>query len=459
MRTIGIAVLLFVSGCHTPSHVADSEPRNLHLIDSRLASQDPSASLDHHFELTEPITFQKLWHHIEARHPAIQLAAADVNVSQGQLIQASVYPNPKLSYQQDNLGNNQAPDGGMNVQLVQEIVTAGKRQLDISIAATNLQSSEIALLSQRFDLLTRIRKDYYEWIGWNQSVKAAQETVHVLERNATLIKRQVEDAKLRPRADLLRQQAQLEEAKINLRRTQASYEASWKRLAVDIGSPKMPSPVTIPILPAAIPEYQFDQLQERVLAGNQEIKQAERELEASNLEVERAQAEAIPNVSLGAGYSRDAVDHVSGASISLDIPLPLWDRKQGLTQAAKARAMKAQAKVSLVCNRLLTDLADTFARYQSSREQAAKLEKNVIPQLQESADSILKSYQAGAGDFVFADVLMAQDSLNDARQRLAEAQRSLWITISELQGLIQEDVGEEKPTGSTAGKASAEHKD
>jgi outer membrane protein TolC len=40
-------------------------------------------------------------------------------------------------------------------------------------------------------------------------------------------------------------------------------------------------------------------------------------------------------------------------------------------------------------------------------------------------------------------VLLAQESLEDARLKLVEARRELWKAIADLQGLMQLDLGED----------------
>jgi hypothetical protein len=43
----------------------------------------------------------------------------------------------------------------------------------------------------------------------------------------------------------------------------------------------------------------------------------------------------------------------------------------------------------------------------------------------------------------FSDLFMTEQSLNSTRLTLADARRSLWQAIADLQGLMQLDVGEE----------------
>jgi hypothetical protein len=65
-----------------------------------------------------------------------------------------------------------------------------------------------------------------------------------------------------------------------------------------------------------------------------------------------------------------------------------------------------------------------------------------MPRLRKSLSLLIKAYQAGSAQVTFSDVLMTEQSLNTTGLTLGEAQRSLWLAIADLEGLMQLDVGE-----------------
>ncbi len=71
----------------------------------------------------------------------------------------------------------------------------------------------------------------------------------------------------------------------------------------------------------------------------------------------------------------------------------------------------------------------------------------ILPRLRESLNLVQVGFQVGfqkgAAQLTFADVLLAEQSLNDAKLKLADARRELWRAIADLQGLMQLDLGEE----------------
>jgi cobalt-zinc-cadmium efflux system outer membrane protein len=207
--------------------------------------------------------------------------------------------------------------------------------------------------------------------------------------------------------------------------------------------PELPLAEAARETPGLVPRWDADAVPARVLALNTELKQAEAAVEQSRLEVQRARAEAVPNVAVGGGYSRNFPEHEAGAVISLETALPLWDRKQGRIYEAQARLTKAQAMVDTVAMRLRRETAEAFGRYEASRLRVDRMTAEILPQLMETLELVRKGYQAGAADITFADVLLAQQTQDDARLRLAESRRELWRAVADLQGLMQLDVGEE----------------
>jgi cobalt-zinc-cadmium efflux system outer membrane protein len=393
--------------------------------------------------LPGPLDLPTLWTLALANNPALREAAAEVGAARGQLIQVAKYPNPRLAYSEEAIGTKQEAAGNLVIQASQEIVTAGKRRLDVAIAGRGTDVASLALLGRKFDVLTRVRRAYHEYLGWAYTVEANQRIVASLQKSVAVLREQVEVVKDRPRVDLVRSQALLEEARINLARSRASLDAAKSQLAAEVGVADLPIPEAPPERPDAAPHWESEAVLRRVLAANSDLKQAAAEAERARLGVERARAEAVPNVTLGGGFARNFAEDEVGGVVSIETPLPLWDRKQGRIQEAEARWARAQAARRTAADRLRRDTAEAFGRYLAARRQAEGLRAQVVPHLAESAKLVRASYEGKVAPITFTDVLLAEQSLNEALLRLEEARRELWRAVADLQGLMQLDVGEE----------------
>lgn len=444
MRRLLIAALTLAAGCHACTEDVPREVEDLvaAVAIARPAVADvpraPAAALP-----PAPADLAGLWSLALSSDPSLREAAADVEGARGQLLQAGKYPNPRFSYTQEELGTQQNAAGSLVVQVNQEIVTGGKRRLDLAIATRGTDSASLALAGRKFEALARVRRGYYEFVGLADTARVHDEVLGALRQAVEMTRKQVEEARSRPRTDLLRLQALAREAAINRDRNQALLEAAWRQLAAEIGLPRLPMPAPAVDLPSALPHWDLAAVEARVLSANTDLRRAAVEAERARLEVERVQAEVIPNVTLGGGFSRNFAENERGGVVSVETPLPLWDRKQGRIHEAQARLAKAQAAQQTTATRLSREAAEAFGRYQAARLQAEQLAAEVLPPLVESLELLRKGYQAGAAQITFADVLSAEQAVLSARLTLAEARRSLWLAVADLEGLMQLELGEE----------------
>jgi cobalt-zinc-cadmium efflux system outer membrane protein len=191
----------------------------------------------------------------------------------------------------------------------------------------------------------------------------------------------------------------------------------------------------------------------RVLAANTDLKQAIADTERARVQVERARAEAVPDITVGGGYARNFKEDEVGALISVQTTIPLWDRKQGQIYEAKARYAETIAAQQSTANRLTQETAAAFARYEALRQQVQRMSREVLPRTMKTLDLLLKGYQAGAAQVTFADLFQAEQDLNTSRLALTDARRKLWLAITDLEGLMKIDEGEESVDSLPCGHA------
>jgi cobalt-zinc-cadmium efflux system outer membrane protein len=444
MRRLLTTGLLLAAGCR---NCADQVPG---LVEQQVAAVAharadsavvPCAAADPPAE--GPPDLASLWDLTLANNPMLREAAAEVEAAQGRLIQAGTYPNPHIVANDEEWASNKNKRGNPSIEIGQEIVTGGKRRLDLAVAGRDLDAHTVALLGRKFEILTRVRRAYFDYLALRYAVQVSRQVVSSLEEGVEITRKLVEQAKTRPRTDLLRLQALLEEARITLARAQTNLDSAWRQLAADIGLPHLSQPSTAPALPNDAPLWESELVAQRVQSTNTELRQAELEAERARISFERARAEAVPNVTVSGGYIRSYIDELGGGILRIETALPVWDRKQGRIHEARALWAQAQAAQRSTSTRLSRDTAEAFARYAGARLQADRLARSVIPQLEESLKLVREGYQAGAAGIGFADVLLAVEALNDARLRLVEARRELWRAVADLEGLMQLDLGQD----------------
>jgi outer membrane protein, heavy metal efflux system len=411
------------------------------------ADPPPSAQAPAQPEAAHPafgtLNLPELWQLALANNPELREAEAEIEAARGELIQAGKYPNPKFAYSEENIGTRENSAGFLKLEMSQEILTAGKRRLDIAIAQRGMDEATLANISRRFDVLTRIRRAYFEYLGWRQTEQVYTEVTAGLQEGVDITRKQVEKLGTRPRSDLLRLEALFEESKIGQEQSKISRDSAWQQLGAEVGvselhAPEIPGEIAVPV-----PHWESEAILHHTLAVHSDLLLGAASVDRARLEVNRARAEAVPNVNIGGGYSHDYAERLQGGVVMVEVPVPLWDRKQGRIQASVAKLDRAEAARRSVSDRLERQVAEAYGRYEGSRIQAERLNRQVLPRLTESLELVRKGYQAGAREITFADVLLAEQNLNDARLKLAQTRRDLWRALADLQGLMQLDVGDE----------------
>ena len=159
----------------------------------------------------------------------------------------------------------------LTLQLTQEIVTGGKRQLDMTIAGRETDAVFLGLLSRKYEVMTRIRRAYYAYLAALSAARLNDAAVESLEKGVAVTRKLVEKVQNRPRTDLIRLDALLEETKINQARSRFQVQAAWKRVAAEVGVLDLAMPATTADFDALGPAWSDEQIWQRIQSANKRI--------------------------------------------------------------------------------------------------------------------------------------------------------------------------------------------
>jgi len=121
------------------------------------------------------------------------------------------------------------------------------------------------------------------------------------------------------------------------------------------------------------------------------------EFEQQGYKVRLALNERWPAVRVGPFAHNERADtneYLFGITASL--PLPLWNMNTGKIESEKARAAKVEAELTALVREVERKVADAEFVYRSRREEADDLQKSVLPQLREAAETGDRNYRDGA---------------------------------------------------------------
>jgi cobalt-zinc-cadmium efflux system outer membrane protein len=95
-----------------------------------------------------------------------------------------------------------------------------------------------------------------------------------------------------------------------------------------------------------------------------------------------AEAEAVPDVTVGLAYSRSRAvavgDNPASLGVTLSVPLPLFNRNQGAIRRARVEADRAARAADALEARIGQEVAGAAARYRAAAEKVARYDGGAL---------------------------------------------------------------------------------
>jgi cobalt-zinc-cadmium efflux system outer membrane protein len=169
--------------------------------------------------------------------------------------------------------------------------------------------------------------------------------------------------------------------------------------------------------------------------GSTLVKAAEAEIARRRLLLRRAEVEPCPNPTVGASYQFGFTRGSDAFALTLDFPIPAWDRNQGNILSAVADVQDAEASLRTLQNDQLSKVADALGRYLSARLLVQRYETEILPSVRTAQKLSAEGYAKGV--FEFARYLQAQRTVVETTRSYTDALNSLWSAAVDLAGLLQ----------------------
>ena len=384
-----------------------------------------------------PLSLDDLTRLALSSHPRLAEAGFSVEAARGRAIQAGLYPNPTLSVTGDELGDVQGPGGiWTGPYASQEIVTGGKLKLSRSAAERETDQAALGLAGQRYTLLAAVRQAYFDALALQRRVEMLSDVLDLVDKAIEQTKTLVE-AKQAARLSLI--QLQTEAARLRADRDAVKRElpAAYQRLAAVVGSPALAITGVTGTLDVTLPEYDPAEARRFILESHPEVRAAQAGIERARLLLRRAEAEPIPNVTVGAGYVRQNQNKSDDWALGVSMPVPVWNRNQGNIIAARAQVGEAVQQVGRVQAELAERLATALRDYAAARERSDQYRTKVLPLAKEAYDVSLAAYKGG--QFEYLKVIQAQRALAEANIEYVRTLGEAWRAAGILSGLLLEE--------------------
>ena len=372
--------------------------------------------------------------------PQLESYAWNVRAYEAKTIQAGLSPNPRVSVSAENLG----PSGddrflSETVRLSQVIELGDKRDKRVRVASAQRRLAAWDYEQQRLDVLTTTAQRFIEVVIAQQRVALAERTLKLVEQVYEIVDQTVKAGVVAPaerdkaavrvsieRIALDGARHKLDAARYALVATWGGSSPCFDRAAGDL----KPIDAGGGGAGGAVPPKQ--ELLTRA-SNHPRLARWDDEIEYRRRAVELARANAVQDVTAGAGVRHfpDADD--AAAVIELSVPLPLTDRNQGRILEARYRLAQTIANQRAATASLHAQVATAHARFAAAAFALSTLESKTLPAARAAFQAAKDSFENGKSDYL--DTLDAERLLLEVERQSIDARSTYHNTLATLEGL------------------------
>lgn len=340
-----------------------------------------------------------------ANNGELKALRAEMEVARAGLERAVLFPNPTLELAGDTGSLTGSTDENtVSIGLSQEFLTGGKRAKRLSVAERETEAVHHQIADRERLLILEVKSTFFELI-------LAQKRRELARRAIDLNGKLLEITRERLAA------GDIPELEVNLARVEVARSEGRKIEAERVLNPLLARLKTLLGIPAE-DEASFDGTPERrplaitpdeltrlALENRPDLKNLDATRAKGDAEVELAEAERLPNVTVGFGYTyersglevgdieaRDK-DHLLGLKIS--IPLPVFDRNQAGIREARARKQSAENRLEFARASVAREIEGDYARLAAAEKALDLYATGILPQLEENLKLVQEAYQLG----------------------------------------------------------------
>lgn len=366
---------------------------------------------------TGPLSLQKALSLGLLQNPELAAFSWEIRSAEARAIQAGLFPNPEIETSVENFGgtNDQSGFKGAEttVQVNQLIELGGKRLKRKHAANLETELAGWGFESKRLDVFADISGAFWDVFTAQEHLAVTRELTKLSEETYATVVERVKAGKVPP-VEEFQAKVSLTTARIEFEQTKHTLAAARKKLAATWGSAAPQFESVTGRIDTITPLPPLEKLEEKI-AGNPDVARWATEIENKSAAVTLKDAEAIPDVTIGAGprYSNETND--TAFVMALSVPIPLFNRNQGQRQEARHGLSKAKEEQRAATLKARTALGQAYQELSAAFLSASSLNGVAAPAAEAAFLSTLEGYREGKFSYPF--VLEAQRTLFEVRRQ------------------------------------------
>jgi cobalt-zinc-cadmium efflux system outer membrane protein len=383
-----------------------------------------------------PIALEQFQHWAEQNNPTLTQSAALKERTEQQGRQAGLLPNPTVGYSGEHIRGGDYHGGEEGAFVQQTIVLGGKLGLRREIYRQQAASDKIGIDEQTYRVHADVQRVFYRALT-AQAVIAVRRKMLDLAANAVETAHHLANVGQADAPDVLQAEVESEQAKIDYSDAQREYLQQFAMLAALCNQPSLPvSPLDGDLEKA--PDLNSEATMTKLLAESPTVQRAQQDVAVAEAGLKRSKREAVPNLTVQAGewHSGERLEGINKPAgwmgfAQAGVELPLWNRNQGGTSAARADVARAQAGVTRTRLTLRQSAESLIQGYLAARFQAERYRTQLIPRAQRAYELYGMKYQQMAA--AYPQVLTSRRTLFNLQIAYLHALEMEWMNAVGLQ--------------------------
>lgn len=419
---LGLPVLFF-----DPAFAQTGAPHDG--VKTSLAAE--AVSTRHPPEAIAPLTLEAALARALDANPEISAATRELAAVEAMITQAQVRPNPEISAL---IEDTRHATRTTTLQLNQPIELGGKRSARVDAAERGRDAAAAELGAKRAEIRAVVVAGFFDVLVAQERLRLAQASLELAQRATHAAARRVSAGKVSPVEET---KARVAEAGVRLEVVLASSDlaAARTRLAATWGDP-LPrferAEGDVETLPP-LPVLDLSNLNGR-LTATPALLRARIEVGHRQALAQVERSRRIPDVTVSLGARRNEELGLNQAILGVSIPLPVFNRNQGNVLEALHRTDKARDELSVAEVRLANEVTFVYERLKSAREEAALLQRDILPGAQSAFEAATQGFELGK--FSFLEVLDAQRTLFQAKSHYLRALAQAHRAAAEIERIL-----------------------
>jgi cobalt-zinc-cadmium efflux system outer membrane protein len=395
------------------------------------------------------LTLEELQQMALQNNPTFAQSAANIRAAEGRKKQSGLYPNPTVGYQGEQIRGGAFHGGEQGFFVQQDIVMAGKLNLNRNIFDQELKQAETEAEEQKLRVLTNVRMSYLQALAAQQTLEL-RHGLGKLADDAVEISHQLANVGQSDTPDVLESEVEAQQAELAVTMAEQNLQRVWKGLSAVVGDPRLPLMRLEGKLEDTSP-VNADELVEKIVNQSPAVRIAELGIKRAEATLVRAKRESIPDLQIRGGMQQNGelLSAPNGRPVGLQgfaevgVRIPIFNRDQGNIATAKADVERAKREVERVKLVLRERSASVVQNYTFSETAVDRYKNQMIPRALKAYEMYAQKYKEMAS--AYPQVLIAQRTLMQLEVSYISALETFATSSASLQSYLLTD-GLEAPS-------------